>query len=111
MRSLAGHSFQSGAERRRAEELVEMEEVGDITGLEFQKVVWLTRASVQYTADFFYHEEERDIDIYEEVKGKECYPWYTIRKLWRVYGPTVLIVLKVGSRGQLRIAEQIWPTG
>ena len=88
-----------------------MEDAGEITDLKMQAPTRLTRAGIQYTADFFYHEVERDIDVYEEVKGAEFYPWHTIRNLWRVYGPTVLRVLKAGPRGSLRLAEEIWPSG
>jgi len=88
-----------------------MEDAGEISGLEMQKTVYLTRARIQYTADFFYHEIARDIDVYEEVKGKEFYPWHTIRNLWRVYGPTVLRVLKMSTRKELRLTEEIWPSG
>lgn len=116
---LAGRSFASQLERDRAVELVLLQRNGDIQLLTHQPKVELTRAKISYRADFYYQEIENRLsltdckirEVWEEVKGKEMYPWFTIRKLWCVYGPGLLRVTVRSTRGRIRVKEEICPTG
>ena len=107
MPELAGRSFASGLELRRGIWLVCEQRAGRISELVFQPQVHMTRARVGYKPDFRYEEAGRT--IYEEVKGRETYPWITNRRLWRVYGPGVLRVVKAGRMGGCVVTETIVP--
>jgi len=100
-------SFQSKVERDRAIELCILQRAGIISELEFQPCLHITRANIQYTPDFKYMEDGRE--VFEEVKGKDMYPWITIRKLWRVYGLGLLRVTRRGTRGHIVMIEEIYP--
>lgn len=115
---LAARSFQSKLERDRARELCLLQKAGEIRNLQFQPRVFLTRAEVSYHPDFYYEEKRHDCkcktswhSVHEETKGVSGYPWLTNRKLWRVYGPGLLRVTVRGSRGGIKVKEEIWPTG
>lgn len=97
---LAGRSFQSTIERKRAELLCIREDAGEISGLRFQPEYFLTDAEIGYHADFEYQENGRT--IVEEVKGFRTERWKLIRRLWRVYGPHLMKVVTRNRRGQWR---------
>ena len=115
---LAARSFQSKLERDRARELCLLQKAGEIRNLQFQPRVFLTRAEVSYHPDFCYEEKRPDVNCkttgrtgHEETKCVSGYPWLTNRKLWRVYGPSLLRVTVRGSKGGIKVREEIWPTG
>ena len=110
---LAGRSFASKLERDRAKQLLLLQHAGEIKDLSFQPQVYLTRAKCGYKLDFLYRERTgpwRFRWIYEEVKGVDGYPWLTNKKLWTVYGPGILRIVKAGPHGP-RVDKEIFPTG
>ena len=67
-----GILFHSGKEARRYQELKALEQGGVISGLELQPRYRLDVGGVHicdYIADFSYHDEERRVDVVEDVKG------------------------------------------
>lgn len=126
--ALQSRSFASQLERDCAEWLYARQLQGDIRNLEFQQVEHLTDADISWAVDFRCEElmevGECKLDgngdplqmkvwgkVWYEAKGFEQ-PDYRIKlKLWRVYGPGLLYVVKHAARGGLRIDEVVWPKG
>lgn len=105
--ALAGRSFASQLERRRAEELTMLVQAGQISNLEFQPTVKLTVAEIGYRPDFRYTTDSGEV-VYEEAKGFETSDWLIRKKLWRVYGPGRLLIVVGGPFG-CRVKETITP--
>ena len=71
-RRVDGILFHSGKEARRYQELKALEKAGVIVALELQPRFKLDVNGVHvcdYIADFSYHDEERRVDVVEDVKG------------------------------------------
>lgn len=111
---MAGFVWDSKLERVRAIELCLLEDAGKIHDLSFKPTLHLTRSDLQYTPDFRYREDGMPLGCwtYEEIKGRDTYPWTTYRQLWPEYGHGKLLVLKnVGdwSSVMLRVVQIIMP--
>jgi len=88
-------SSASSIERDRCAALLVLQTAGEITNLQCQPTVHLTRADFKYKADFSYLEPRRpEMVIYEETKGCISERLGTIFKLWPYYGPGELRVVK-----------------
>jgi hypothetical protein len=72
-----------------------------------QKSVYLSEAKIQYIVDFFC-QDIIGADVYVEAKGFETAIWKLKRKLWKVYGPGLLLVYK-GSAARPFLHEEIIP--
>jgi len=107
---LAGRSFGSGLERRRAQELVLLQRAGKITELAFQKTVSLSAAAVKWRLDFYYMESGRP--VYEDTKSRiSRSEAFGIKvRLWRYYGPA-LLRLSEDRRGRVETVQEIMPRG
>lgn len=104
-----GASFPSRLEARRWGQLTQLQAAGMLANLRRQPKVLLTAAGIVYHPDFVYTEAGRT--VYEETKGFETADWIIKKKLWRVYGPGVLRVMKsAGRSGGIHMAEEIHPT-
>mgnify|MGYP001576445665 CR=1 FL=1 len=71
-RRVDGILFHSGKEARRYQELKLLEQGGVISGLELQKRFRLDVNGVHvcdYICDFSFHDNERRLDVVEDVKG------------------------------------------
>jgi len=79
-----------------------------ITDLDYEPMVYLTRAEIGYRSDFAYMEKGRK--VYEEYKGVPGERWPIIKNLWREYGPALLRITQYNSRGILRIKQEIMPS-
>lgn len=101
-----GASFPSRLEARRWEQLQLLEASGLLTNLSRQPKVLLTDAEIVYHPDFRYTEGGRT--VFEETKGLDTEGWLIKRKLWRVYGPGVLRVMKARAGG-IHMTEEIHP--
>ena len=101
MKELAGRSFASQIERRRAEELILLQRAKEISDLQFQPKVMI--CDVSYHPDFCYREKKGQL-VYEEVKGMEGERWRIIKQLWSFAGTTPLYVIKE-CRGKLKTVE------
>ena len=107
---LAGRRFDSQGERNYATQLAIRERVGEISELRCQDSVDLV-AGIKWRVDFSYIEDgER---VWCEFKGFED-PTYRLKlKLYRVFGPGKLIIVKSsgGKPERFRVTETIWPKG
>jgi len=108
---LAGKVFRSKLERDRACFLVRQMRQGLIRNLECQPLIILTESAIKYHADFSYDEQSAGFHgfhrYFEEVKGKELYPWLTIKQLWPEYGTGILRVVKRKRGGGFKITEEL----
>ena len=103
----SGRLYDSKAERDRANELLLLQQAGQISDLREQTVVDLV-AEITYRPDFDYLENGRR--LYEDVKGVETEAFRLKCKLWRHFGPGPLRVLKrKGSRAQFTVAKEVLP--
>ena len=100
-------SFQSKAERDRADQLVLLEQAGAIEGLVFQPQTHLSKANIGYRADFQYF--ENGVEIYEDVKGAETEAFGIKKRLWAAYGPAQLRILRKGSGERFLVTKTIYP--
>ena len=110
---LAGRRFDSRLERDRAEQLVFLQRDGQISNLEFQKTIYLTRSRIGYRPDFVYDEDFRGGSrlVYEDSKGFETERWKIIKKLWPEYGPGLLRITMKGHGGKIRTVKEIFGKG
>ncbi len=56
-----------------------------------QEKVYLTKANILFKPDF----KEISKAVYFEMKGAETATWRIKRKLWKFYGPGILLVYKM----------------
>lgn len=102
-----GASFPSRLEARRWGQLLQLQEAGALSDLRRQPKVLLTAADIVYHPDFCY--QERGRLVFEETKGFDTKDWLLKLKLWRVYGPGVLRVMKAVKGGGIRTSEEVHP--
>ncbi len=91
----AGRKFydsQLEADYRRVLEL--MERAGEIKDLVDQPQVYLTDAQIGYRPDFAYVDKATGERIFVECKGAELEGWLIKQRLWTVYGPGPLYIVK-----------------
>ena len=84
--------FQTRAQHERAKELLAQMEAGTISDLEPWVKVKLTEAAVPFTATYKYYDVQRQTDVYESLKEKRDPTFKILARLWRRYGPGLLIV-------------------
>lgn len=102
-----GRSYASTAEKDRAEELLLLEQAGEISELTAQPVVRLA-GSVNYRPDFRYTEGSRV--IFEDVKGVVTERFAVICQLWPKWGPATLrITQRSGRKAGFRVTREILP--
>ena len=104
---LNGYRFDSKLERDRAEELVLLMRAGELSDLQFQVTIYMTRSRIGYKADFKYIENYRGGSriIYEDAKGFEGVKWNIIKRLWPEYGPGWLRITMRRGRGIATVKE------
>lgn len=108
-----GRLYDSRAERDYGLELRAREAAGEIANVEEQPVVPLV-AGITYRPDFAWTvrglpDGER---IFADVKGIETEVFRLKAKLWVVFGPgSLLIVKRDGRRGVFKIVRTILPRG
>ena len=100
-----GASFPSQVEANRWGQLQQLQAAGHLSELSRQPKVLLTRANIVYHPDFKYLEAGRW--IYEETKGFETYDYQIKKKLWAVYGPGPLRIMKAVKGQGIRMVEEI----
>jgi hypothetical protein len=91
IQTLAGVTYDSGAEQQRHGILLLRQKAGDVSDVQYHTTtVKMTKANITYKPDFIYMEDGRV--VYEEVKCRATAAgrWPTIKKLWRHYGPGLL---------------------
>ena len=102
-----GHSFPSQIEANRWGQLQQLQAAGHLSELSRQPKVLLTRAAIVYHPDFKYLEAGRW--IYEETKGFETEDYKIKKKLWTVYGPAPLRIMKTVKGQGISMVEEIVP--
>ena len=102
-----GSSFPSKLEARRYTQLLLLQSAGQLSDMRRQPKVLLTDAEIVYHPDFAYIEKGRV--VYEETKGFDTADWLLKLKLWRVYGPGTLRVMKAERGGGIHMTEEIHP--
>lgn len=108
--TIAGYSFQSKGEAKLFELLKLRELAGEISDIQVQDHVYLTRARILYIPDFKFFDHGLGDFSWAEFKGIEL-PQYRIkRRLWMHYGPGILTVWKENRQG-LFVHETIKPKG
>lgn len=93
----AGRWFPSRLERARFGQLRLMEHAGLIRDLRHQVVVELA-GCVSYRADFAYIETVPNRLVHEDAKGVQDKRFQVVTQLWRLWGPTPLLVTGTGGR-------------
>lgn len=99
--------WDSKGEHRRFKELEALQDVGEISELECQVTVHLSRARISYRADFCYTENDRV--IYEDYKGVTNPRFNLICQLWKAYGPALLRITGNAGRGRITTKREIMP--
>lgn len=59
--------------------------------------------------DFRVFDLKRSGDVYHEAKGLRTDRWIAFEKWWRVSGPAPLRVYTTGTKGRVRLVEEIDP--
>ena len=80
---------------------------GEILDIQCQVTVYLTCARVVYIPDFRCVMKDSSVEFYE-AKGFEGPRWPTIKKLWKYYGESPLLIYK-GSHLRPVLVETIIP--
>ena len=88
-----GHHWASDEEVARLKMLKNLQATGLISGLEYHPKVLLTDAPYKYTADFFYIDKD-GTPTHEDFKSGHDDRFRDVVNLWRVYGPTVLVLTR-----------------
>ena len=101
-----GITFDSKLESKRWEQLKLLEAAGMISQLDRQVKVKLTRANIGYIPDFVYTENGRRIS--EDIKGFSTDVFLLKKRLWKVYGPGPLRILK-SVKGAIKTVEEVIP--
>jgi hypothetical protein len=101
-----GQIFDSREELAYAKLLVCMERTGQITQLVIKPVVDLT-AGITWRVDFSYLWTPESAPIYDEYKGIETEPYKLKKKLWSVYGPGLLRIVKSRDGGRTFKAVEV----
>lgn len=87
-----GKSFPSRLEASVYALLRLQERAGEISELECQPTVYLTKAKISYKPDFMFIKDGET--CYGEAKGKECDRFRLIKRLWAFYGPGPMYLYK-----------------
>lgn len=87
-----GRSFDSKLEAAVAVILQDMENKGDISDLQYQAEVKLTRAGITYKPDFRFMRD--GVQWFAEAKGFDSPTWPIKKRLWKHYGPAPLEIWK-----------------
>lgn len=83
---------------------------GKIKELVDQPQVYLTDAQIGYRPDFCYFDLASRETIFVEVKGLETREYQLKLKLWRVYGPGPLLIVKRKHSGDMpSVVERVVP--
>jgi hypothetical protein len=101
-----GITFDSRLEARRWKQLKLLQAAGMISQLDRQVKVKLTQANIGYIPDFVYTENGRR--VHEDVKGLELPEFCIKKRLWKVYGPGPLRILK-SVKGAIKTVEEVIP--
>lgn len=101
-----GITFDSKLEARRWVQLLLLQAAGMISQLDRQVKVKLTRANIGYIPDFVYTENGRR--IFEDTKGMITDVFALKKRLWKVYGPGPLRILK-SVKGAIKTVEEVVP--
>jgi hypothetical protein len=84
---VSGYSFGSKLEAQVFLILKAREQAGEISSITIQDSVYLTKARIQYIADFRFINNSTGEMTWCEAKGMELPQWRIKRKLWMFYGP------------------------
>lgn len=101
-----GEAFASKLEARRWEQLKALEQSGILSNLKRQVKVKLTRANIGYIPDFEY--TEKSGKVFEDTKGMATDVFLIKKRLWKVYGPGRLRIMK-SSKGVIKMVEEVVP--
>lgn len=85
-----------------------LEKAGELSGIECQVHVYLTKARINYIADFRALDTKLNELVYYEFKGFQTPEWRLKRKLWTCYGPARLRVFN-GKGLRMVMTEEIIP--
>jgi len=107
VRSADGYWYDSIAEKDYAQVLLALEKSGEISDIRRQEMVKLSAANIGYKPDFSYTEDGRR--IYVDVKGFETPEFRLKARLWRVYGPGPLRIVKRGKGDNFITVKEIMP--
>jgi hypothetical protein len=103
-----GITFPSKLHATLYAELKLRERAHEISELEMEHAVELTKANLRYKIDFSYFDNKTFGVRFAEAKGIETDRWKILVKLWPHYGPAPLDIYKANSRG-IYLAETITP--
>lgn len=106
----AGHRFDSGFEADVFSYLKMLERQGEVSNIERQVEVHLTKAKILYKPDFRIRDLVTGEVVYIEAKGFETPEWRIKRRLWMHYGPGKLRIYGRGGRYPW-LKEEIIPFG
>lgn len=101
-----GRSYDSTAERDYRQYLDLLVKAGLVRDIMEQPRVFLSRAEIPYKPDFVFDEVDSHTGllvqgrVYVDVKGVETSEFRIKVKLWAVYGPSVLRIVKRGGKRQ-----------
>lgn len=108
--SIAGYSFQSKGETKLFELLKLRELAGEISDIQVQDHVYLTKARILYIPDFKFFDHGLGDFSWAEFKGYPTDVWAIKRRLWMHYGPGTLTIWKENRQGLFEF-ETIKPKG
>lgn len=94
-----GYSFDSKFERAVFEYLMTLQKSGVIKNLMHHPgTVYLTDSKIGYRPDFSWFNIELNREEWGEAKGMETEVYRIKKKLWKNYGPGVLIIYKGNAK-------------
>ena len=106
----SGYSFASKGEAALFDSLKFLEKIGEIKDIQVQDHVHLTKSRILSIPDFKVIDTKTELPIWYEFKGFETDVWRIKRRLWKNYGPGLLKIFKMRSKGP-SLDEEILPHG
>jgi len=107
--AMHGRSFGSKSEGQCFQDMILLRErAGEITDVQCQESVYLTKARIQYISDFSFLDLTIGEKFWAEYKGFETKVWLIKKKLWKHYGPGPLLIYKKNKYGIL-LTETVVP--
>jgi hypothetical protein len=105
-----GYRFDSNLERNLYACLKSMVRAGTLRDVQPQVTVYLSDARIPYRVDFSVFDLELGETVWWEAKGFETSDWRIKKKLWSVYGPGRLRIVREVNTFNLKF-EEINPMG
>lgn len=106
MNNIKSAAYLNSGFKIRMDQLLRMNHSGEIKGLVLFREVYISEAGIKWMAPFVYQAEGRT--VYEAFKIQKDPIFKVIVRLWRIYGPDLLILTEYRN-GKIRVCKTVDP--